>query len=140
MPTTTMTAAERDAFLRGDHVGIIAVERAAASPLAVPVWYAVDDSGDVVIWTERDSLKARCIQASGRFTLAVQSETPPYGYVSLGGPVVIRGGVTGEDIRPIVARYLPESEVEQHIAEALTDSAVLIAMRPTHWHTADYGK
>lgn len=135
-----MTPAERETFLRGNHVGIIAVERTDASPLAVPVWYAVDDSGNIVVWTERDTIKARCIQASGRFTLAVQNETPPYGYVAVGGPAVVHGDITGQDIRPIVARYLPAHQVEQHIAEALSDDAVLIVMRPRHWHTADYGK
>jgi PPOX class probable F420-dependent enzyme len=135
-----MTAAERARFLADQHVAIIAVERADAAPLAVPVWYHVDRAGDIAIWTERGTVKERLIRATGRFTLAVQNENPPYGYVSVEGSAVIREAATRDDVRPIVQRYIPLDEVDAHLDDVFNDKAVLITMSPQRWYTADYSK
>ena len=62
-------------------------------------------------------MKEKLIRASGRLTLAVQNENPPYGYVSVEGHAVIREKVTRDDVRFIVTRYLPADEVDAHLDE-----------------------
>lgn len=140
MSTFRMSAAERAAFLAARRVAVLAVEREDASPLAVPVWYGVNSEANIVVWTELGTVKERLIRASGRFTLVVQDEEPPYAYLSVEGSATIRDDVTPDDIRPIVARYVAADEVDTHIAGAFNDQAVLVTMRPTRWFSADYNK
>ncbi|SDC07705.1 hypothetical protein SAMN04488581_0049 [Mycolicibacterium neoaurum] len=140
MTDLKMTVAERNEFLADNHVAIIAIERVNKPPLTVPIWYRVDDSGHVEIWTELGSMKERCIRAAGQFSLAVQQESTPYRYVSVGGPATIREGVTREGVLPIVSRYVSDDEMDEYLADNYNDKAVLITMRPAVWNSADYSK
>lgn len=135
-----MDAKERRRFLGEKHVAVIAVARDGAATLAVPVWYRLDESGDLLVWTERGTVKERLVRASGRLSLVVQDEKPPYRYVSAEGPATIVETTTREDIRPIAHRYLAPDEAEAYLAESYNDKAVLLRMSPITWHTADYSK
>ncbi|CAM2904792.1 pyridoxamine 5'-phosphate oxidase family protein [Prescottella defluvii] len=140
MSKTTMSASEREQFLADLHVGVIAAERDGRAPLAVPIWYHYSPGGEVMVWTERGTVKERLIRAAGRFSLCAQIEEPPYRYVSVEGPATFQDTVALDDIRPLVERYLPAPEAEAFIAESFNDRAVLIRMRPERWFTVDYGK
>ena len=101
-----MTEDEREAFLAGLHVGVIAIERADGPPLALPVWYSYEPGGNVTVLMDGDSLKGRLISRSGRFTLCAQQEAPPYKYVSVEGPATIEPSDRERDSRPMARRYL----------------------------------
>ncbi|MEU3274579.1 pyridoxamine 5'-phosphate oxidase family protein [Saccharomonospora sp. NPDC006951] len=135
-----MTAEERESFLADVHVGVLAVERQGRAPLAVPVWYDVAD-GDVLVWMERDTVKDRAITAAGRLSLAVQTETPPYRYVTAEGSVVSNGEPpTREQALAIAGRYLPPDEAEAYVATALGERSILVRMRPRYWLSNDQSK
>ena len=103
----TMTQAEREAFLADVHVGIVSVDDPGHGPLSVPVWYAYEPGGTVDVLTGGQSRKARHMRAAGRFTLCVQTETVPYCYVSVEGPItLIRDTVGPEERRQLAYRYL----------------------------------
>jgi PPOX class probable F420-dependent enzyme len=135
-----MTEIERAEFLADQHVAIMAVERPDAPPLAVPVWYRLDEAGNIAVWTEHGTLKERTVRTAGRFALAVQNENPPYGYVTVEGHSTVVDGVTRDDVRPIVERYMAADEVENHLDAAFNDRAILVVMTPTRWYTADFAK
>lgn len=84
----TMTKEEREAFLADVHVGVISVAEDGHGPLTVPVWYSYEPGGEVRIITARRSRKGRLLERAGRFSLCAQTETPPYKYVSVEGPIV----------------------------------------------------
>ena len=63
---STMTVAEREAFLTALHVGVIAIERQDGPPLTVPVWYSYEPGGDLTVLMDGDSLKGRLIERAGR--------------------------------------------------------------------------
>jgi len=86
--TGTMTVAERVAFVAGAHVGVLAVDEAGRGPHALPVWYLYE-AGDVLIGIDGSSRKAALLREAGRASLTVQTETAPYQYVSIEGPVVL---------------------------------------------------
>ncbi|QBJ98175.1 pyridoxamine 5'-phosphate oxidase [Rhodococcus sp. ABRD24] len=140
MSSTTMSESEREQFLAGIHIGVIAAERPGRAPLAVPVWYHYSPGGDVVVWTEKGTVKERLIRASGRLSLCAQVESAPYRYVSVEGQATFQDSVTPEEVRPLVRRYLPEAEAEAFVDQSFNDKAVLIRMRPERWFTVDYGK
>lgn len=137
----TMTAEERETFLAGTHVGVLAVNREGRAPLAVPIWYSYQPGGEVVIWTDRGSAKQRLIRESGRFSLCAQMEEPPYKYVTAEGPVVaIDEPADAELVSAIAARYLPAKEADAFVRENLSSTSVTIRMRPEKWLSSDYSK
>ena len=84
-----MSAAERELFLAGVHVGVLsAAVGTAGRTLAVPVWYSYQPGGLLTVLTGRRSRKAAVIRAAGRSGVCVQDDSPPYRYVSVEGPVV----------------------------------------------------
>ncbi|WP_425455354.1 hypothetical protein [Amycolatopsis palatopharyngis] len=64
-----MTTEERESFLAGVHVGVLAVAREGRGPLAVPVWYSYERGSDILIWMERDTVKDAAIRKAGVFSL-----------------------------------------------------------------------
>jgi hypothetical protein len=135
-----MTSAERESFLADVHIGVLAVERDRRAPLAVPVWYDYVD-GDILIWMERETVKDRHIRKAGRLSLLVQTEEPPYKYVTAEGPVI------GDHERPsrdqalaITRRYLPEAEAVAYVDGSLGEKSILVRMRPQKWLSNDQSK
>ena len=138
MANGSMTVQERLAFLADVHVGILAVDRPGRGPLALPIWYQVRD-GAVEIGMDGGSLKAQLLRASGRATLTVQTETPPYQYVSVEGPLeVLR---EQRDDLEMASRYLG-AELGKWYADTnpSTDESVVVRLTCESWITMDFAK
>ena len=142
-----MTESERDEFLADLHVGILAIARKDKGPLALPIWYQYED-GDVVIHMDGSSVKAKLLRATGRATMTVQTEAPPYKYVAVEGPVVVQA--EERDDLAMAVRYLgpefgrlgfcrqPIPLAKSHVSHrsgvsrATTDSSVLGLLSTYH--------
>src|SRR5262245_44424319 len=83
-----MTKLEREKFLADLHVGIISIPEEGRGPLTVPIWYSYEPGGELRVVTGTTSRKAELLRRAGRFTVCAQTETRPYKYVSVEGPVV----------------------------------------------------
>lgn len=140
----TMSAAEREAFLAGTHVGILSVaDEAGRAPLALPVWYTYEPGGEITFITGRDSRKMALIRAAGRVSLVVQQAAPPYyQYVSVEGPVVGFEAPSFEDRRELAVRYLGVENGTKYLESTndIADTMVLTRVRPERWYTRDYTK
>lgn len=138
----SMTRAEREAFLADVHVGVLSLAEPGRGPLTVPIWYAYEPGGELRVVTARDSRKGRLLGASPRISLCAQSETPPYRYVSVEGPVTHVGRADRDrDVRPLAFRYLGEELGERYLeATADSEESLVVRMRPERWLTVDYGK
>jgi nitroimidazol reductase NimA-like FMN-containing flavoprotein (pyridoxamine 5'-phosphate oxidase superfamily) len=140
-----MSKTERQAFLAGLHVGIVAIDEPGRAPLAVPIWYVYEPGGELWFVTDRDSLKGRLLDNARRASLCAQSETPPYKYVSVEGPIVsIAPSELERDERPLAHRYLGRELGDRYI-EATGGAAgrannVVVRMRPERWLSTDYSK
>jgi nitroimidazol reductase NimA-like FMN-containing flavoprotein (pyridoxamine 5'-phosphate oxidase superfamily) len=138
----TMTKEEREAFLADVHVAVISVAEDGHGPLVVPIWYSYERGGEVQIIIGRASRKGKLLERAGRFSLCVQTETLPYKYVSVEGPVVAVEAVDLErDRRPLARRYLG-TELGDRYIESTRDlvGGVLVRMRPERWLTRDDAK
>jgi nitroimidazol reductase NimA-like FMN-containing flavoprotein (pyridoxamine 5'-phosphate oxidase superfamily) len=141
----TMTTNEREEFLAGVHVGIICIAEPGRGPLAAPIWYGYEPGNELWIVTERNSRKGRLLGKVDRFSLCAQTETPPYKYVSVEGPITsIEPSDLEQHERPLAHRYLNAELGDRYIeatggAEARRDN-VLVKMRPERWLTTDYAK
>jgi len=139
--TTMMTPAEREAFLAGVHVGVLAVDDPGHGPLTVPVWYSYEPGRTVDIITDTGSRKASRLRAAGRASLCAQSETPPYKYVSVEGRLTVVGEVPGPDeLRAMAHRYLGAEMGDLYLAATAEDAVrnVVFRMSPDRWFSADF--
>lgn len=139
-----MTSTERETYLADLHVGVIAVERPDRAPLSVPIWYAYEPGGEVLITSLAESVKARLITAARRFSITVQDETYPYRYVTAEGPVISIDTADDATTRAIAVRYLGE-EAGNKFAESFAQDhpdaeSLLFRMRPERWLSVDYSK
>jgi PPOX class probable F420-dependent enzyme len=132
-----MTAGARERFLAEPRIGTFVVARDGRAPLAVPVWYDYKPGGDVRIWMDRGTLKDRLLRDAGRLSLCVQTETRPYRYVTVEGPVRWNDMPTTEEVTPIAARYLQAAEVAVYVQQTLGPTSVLVDLRPEHWLSSD---
>ncbi|HMH48697.1 MAG TPA: pyridoxamine 5'-phosphate oxidase family protein [Candidatus Acidoferrum sp.] len=140
---SAMTTREREAFLADVHVGVLSVPEPGRGPLTIPIWYAYDPGGELRFVTGRGSRKERLLARAGRFTLCAQTETAPYKYVSVEGPIVaIEPADLERDFRSIARRYLGREGGDRYVEELRSAGGdnVLVRMRPERWHTADFGK
>ena len=140
-----MSQAEREAFLAGVHVGVIAIPEPGRGPLAAPIWYGYEPGGELWVVTERGSRKGRLLREGVRVSLCAQSETPPYRYVSVEGPITSIGASQLErDERPLAHRYLGHELGERYLAATGGAEArgnnVVVRMRPERWLSTDYSK
>ena len=84
-----LTEAQREEFLSGVHVAVLAVDAGDGRPPAsVPVWYDYTPGGVIRVNTGAGNRKAKLIERTGVVSLVVQREEPPYQYVVVEGSVV----------------------------------------------------
>jgi len=144
MSVTTMTRQERETFLADVHVGVLSVSQSSFGPLSIPVWYTYTPGGLVSVITGAGSRKALLIAEAGRFSLCAQSETPPYKYVTVEGPVTTTDTPVDADERHREAyRYLGQEFGDLYLeATAERDAAdsCAIRMMPESWLTSDFAK
>jgi PPOX class probable F420-dependent enzyme len=140
-----MTRSEREAFLAGVHVGVLSIAEEGRGPLTVPIWYGYEPGGELRLVTERGSRKGRLLARAKRVSLCVQTETPPYQYVSVEGPVVaLEDAEVERDVRPLARRYLGRELGDRYVeATGGTEArggSVLVRVRPERWLSVDYRK
>ncbi len=142
MPTT-MKPEDRAAFLNGPWVAVISIPQDGRGPLTVPVWYYYDPgSGDLCVWTDSKTRKARLLEKATRISICVQDQNPPYRYASAEGPFSIEPVQYERDIKPMSIRFLGAQGGEQYLAsighEASAEGGLLVRLHPQHWLTGDY--
>jgi hypothetical protein len=137
-----MTAAEREEFLAGVHVGVLGVAIGIAGrTLAVPVWYSYQPGGLLTVLTGRRSRKAAAIRAAGRFSLCIQDDSPPYRYVSVEGPVVSEEELDPAERLAMARRYLGTAGGDRYVTDNPDPEGENMAfrMRPERWLSQDQG-
>ena len=137
-----MTKDEREAFLAGQHIGVLAVAGGGGAPVVTPIWYSYEPGGEVVLTTDRGSPKAGALRDAGAASFCVQTETAPYQYVVVEGPVTIADGVYPSWRRALSRRYLGDELGDLYTDSTMEHEATAITVRltPERWRTVDYAK
>jgi len=141
--TLAMTAEERENFLADVHIGIISVEDEGRGPLTVPIWYSYKPGGVVSVITSPMSRKSKLILPDRRFSMCAQTESLPYKYVSVEGPVCgVDSPAEEAEYRAMAHRYLGQELGDAYVsaAERRRPKDWVIRMRPERWLTVDYAK
>ena len=144
MAGISMSRAEREAFLADTHVGVFSVaEEGGRAPLVIPVWYRYEPGGAACFITPGDSRKIALLKKYGRATLVAQTETLPYRYVTIEGPVTIsREFDKVREIDEVAYRYLGPEIGEKYLkfAADMAPDNVLVSITPERWASADFAK
>ncbi|MFJ2755405.1 pyridoxamine 5'-phosphate oxidase family protein [Nocardioides sp. NPDC087217] len=135
-----LTRADRERFLSEARVAVLSVDAGPGRPPAsVPLWYAYEPGGDVLVNTSLSSRKARLIRAAGAATLAVQDASLPYRYVVVEGQVVNIVHPSPMAVRRAIARrYLSPEGADAAVDRYDPDDQVLFVLRPQRWYSADF--
>ncbi len=145
MAITSMTRAEREAFLADVHVGVLGLADTGCGPLTLPIWYDYEPGGELRFITGRDSRKGRLLVAGARVSLCAQSETPPYKYVSVEGAVArVEDADLERDVRSMARRYLGREGGDGYVEYVRTahpdQDDVIVRVRIERWLTMDFAK
>jgi PPOX class probable F420-dependent enzyme len=140
-----MSQQQREKFLAGLHVGVLAIPDGARGPLTAPIWYGYEPGGEVWVITGESSRKGKLLRPGARVSLVAQSEASPYMYVSVEGPVTSIEPVRDtEAVRALSRRYLGAKGGDAYVAATWQgyerDPNVLVRIRPERWLTVDYRK
>jgi hypothetical protein len=88
--------------------------------------------------TGRTSRKGLLLERMRRFSLCAQTETPPYKYVSVEGPIVaIEDADVERDLRPLAHRYVGPRLGDDYVETTRSEHGdnVLVRVRPDRWRT-----
>ncbi|WP_443093430.1 pyridoxamine 5'-phosphate oxidase family protein [Gordonia spumicola] len=118
-------------------MGVLAIERKSNPPLAVPIWYDVDDAGDVFMWMDEDSLKAKLLRKAGRATYTVQQATDGYSYVSLEGRVTFLPPDIAV-LQRLAVRYLGPDVGSAYVENSTEDGAVIVIVHADKVRSFDF--
>jgi len=136
-----MTRAEREEFLAGMHVGVISIPRVERGPLTVPIWYDYTPGEQVWVVTGQGSAKGKLLGIGTRVSLCAQTESLPYKYVSIEGPVSsVEPATLDGDLRPMATRYLGDELGNAYADESGAEGQVRVNIAPERWTTEDYAK
>ncbi|SVD76664.1 uncharacterized protein METZ01_LOCUS429518 [marine metagenome] len=137
---TSMTQAEKQAFLADVHVGVLALNDGDRGPLMVPMWYDYEPGGELWFLTGSQTRKGRLIQVGTRVSLVAQTEDAPYRYVSVEGPVTAIAPADPElEGLPMAVRYLGPEKGKQYF-DSMSEWGVTVRVRPERWLAVDYSK
>lgn len=135
MPYNPMSPDQAVAFLRSPvRPGILATVRADGRPHAAPVWFDVDDDGSILFNTGERTVKGRNLRRTGRASLVVQDDQPPFSFVAVEGPVTIIDDLA--QVRDWAARiggrYMGADRAEKYGERNGVPGELLIRLAPDH--------
>ena len=135
-----MSRRERERFLAGRHVAVLATLAPDGQPVLTPIWYLYRD-GLLYMRTGVESLKARNISRDPRVTVCVQDERAPYRSLTLYGRASIEAEEEG--LAAAIARhYLGAAGGAAYLrvaSQAVEQSAeVTLVVRPERVLTQDF--
>ena len=142
MPNPTMSKAERETFLAQTHVGVLTVDEAGRGPCTTPVWYRYAPGDSIRVTISPTSRKVQLLRRAGRASLCAQSESLPYRYVTVEGPIELQEIDVAADQHEMAHRYLGAKLAERYLksnADGLSKE-ILLLLRPAHWRTVDFSK
>jgi PPOX class probable F420-dependent enzyme len=79
----------RSFLLEGTRTGKLSTVLKDGAPHVAPIWFVLDDNGDLVFTTGADSVKGKTLRRDPRIALVVDDEQPPFAYVLVEGTATI---------------------------------------------------
>ncbi|MFV0254193.1 MAG: PPOX class F420-dependent oxidoreductase [Beutenbergiaceae bacterium] len=114
--------------------GILGTTRADGRPHLAPIWFLLDESGDVCFTTGAETIKGRTLRKQSYAVLTVQDDQPPFSFVTVQGPVQIIDDLA--EVRHWATRigghYMGEDRAEAFGARNGVPGELLVRLHITH--------
>jgi PPOX class probable F420-dependent enzyme len=128
-----MTTREAREFLRaGTRTGKLATVSGDGSPHVAPIWFELDDAGNLFFTTGMNTIKGRNLRREPRLSLCVDDEKPPFAHVVLFGVAEI-----SEDRRELLrwatlvgGRYMGADQAEEFGRRNAVEGELLVKVTP----------
>ncbi len=128
----SMTKEETLAFLtEGSRTGKLAWVSKDGNPHVAPIWFVLDGE-DIIFMTGTVSGKARALARTGRASMVVDLEEPPYAFVKIDGSVTVTEGdpdLLAWSIK-IGGRYMGPDRAEEFGKRNATPDEALLRLTP----------
>ena len=146
-----MSERDREAFLGAPRIAVLNIPRQGRGPLSSPVWYDFDseqEPGSIWFLTQNTFRKGKLLKRGLRISMTVQTETVPYAYVSIEGPVVsIEPYDFVRDLLPMAVRYRGEAEGRTYVnrakaaaeENATSGTRIKVRLQPEEWLSLSFG-
>lgn len=131
-----MSDGEVRAFLMTQpaHTGKLATTRKDGSPHVAPVWYTVDDHGDILFNTGADTLKGRTLRRDPRAAMCIDDERPPFSFVIVRGTAELISDL--DQVRHwagiIGGRYMGADRAKEFGERNGVPGELLVRLHPEH--------
>ncbi|HEX6646446.1 MAG TPA: PPOX class F420-dependent oxidoreductase [Nitrososphaeraceae archaeon] len=100
----------------------------------VPIWYTLDEEGNIIFNTGKNSVKAKNIQRDNRVRICVDDQVPLYSFVIIDGIAEIISDIPTEIFKwakIIAARYMGNDKAEEYGRRNSSEEELLIKIKPT---------
>lgn len=127
-----MTSEETAAFLSsGTKTGKVAWVAKTGHPHVAPIWFVLDGD-DIVFMSGVNTGKGLALARTGRASLVVDLEEPPYAFVKIDGSVTVTENHPDllEFSTKIGGRYMGEERADEFGRRNATPNEVLIRLTP----------
>lgn len=131
--TSKLTARDIAFLTEGTRTGKLGFTAADGRPLVVPIWFIINDDGDIVFNTGSDTAKGRALARDPRTVLVVDDERPPYSFVQVQGTVTLSEDPAEllASATKIAARYMGADRAEEYGRRNGVPGELLVRLTPT---------
>ena len=124
----------RNFLLQGTFTGKLGTISKNGTPHVVPIWYTLDEEGNIIFNTGKNSVKAKNILRNNRVRLCVDDQPPLYSFVTIDGIAEIISDEPAEIFKwakTIAARYMGYDKAEEYGKRNSSKGELLLKIKPS---------
>lgn len=117
-------------FLSESRIAVMATINRDGTPQLTPNWYHYDGSVLTFV-TTKERLKYINLSRDNRMSVCIYAAPMASDYVVIKGTATFNDQDMWDEARHIMARYVPEDEIDEHLKIWKTQPRVLVTVTPT---------
>ena len=124
----------RNFLLKETFTGKLGTINKNGTPHVVPIWFTLDDEGNIIFNTGNNSVKAKNIKRNNRVRLCVDDQIPLFSFVTIDGIAEIISNADQKELfkwaKIIAARYMGNDKAEEYGKRNSSENELLIKIKP----------
>ncbi|MGN6623858.1 MAG: PPOX class F420-dependent oxidoreductase [Candidatus Nitrosocosmicus sp.] len=123
----------RDFLSHGTYTAKLSTVRTDGRPHIAPIWFVLDNNGDIVFTTWKDSIKAKNINLNPHVSICIDDQKPPFSFVIVEGIVKIIEEPNNilQWATKIAARYMGKENADVYGKRNSVKGELLLRIKPS---------
>jgi PPOX class probable F420-dependent enzyme len=123
----------REFLCQGTFTAKLSTVRKDGRPHIAPIWFVLDDNGDIVFTTWKDSIKAKNIYLNPHVSICIDDQKPPFSFVIVEGIVKIieESNNILQWATKIAARYMGKENADTYGKRNSVKGELLLRIKPS---------